>query len=108
MITDMKNKVVCFGEMLWDILPGGAMPGGAPMNVAYHLQKLGLSAALISRVGTDSLGDDLKKLQYDEGKTERFKQWIKNLRSDIYLDESVKVVNDMIVQNNLVYNPTKQ
>ena len=61
-----------------------------------------------TEVDVEALGDDLKKLQYDEGKTERFKQWIKNLRSDIYLDESVKVVNDMIVQNNLVYNPTKQ
>jgi len=61
-----------------------------------------------TEIDVEALGDDLKKLQYDEGKTERFKQWIKNLRSDIYLDESVKVVNDMIVQNNLVYNPTKQ
>ena len=61
-----------------------------------------------TEVDVEALSDDLKKLQYDEGKTERFKQWIKNLRSDIYLDESVKVVNDMIVQNNLVYNPTKQ
>ncbi|MBL7697585.1 MAG: carboxy terminal-processing peptidase [Chitinophagaceae bacterium] len=55
-------------------------------------------------IDVEALGDDLKKLQYDEGKSERFKQWIKNLRTDIYLDESVKVVNDMIVQNNLVYN----
>ena len=30
-------------------------------------------------------------------------QWIKNLRTDIYLDESVKVIDDMIVQDNLVY-----
>jgi carboxyl-terminal processing protease len=57
-----------------------------------------------SEIDVEALGDDLKKLQYDEGKSERFKQWIKNLRTDIYLDESVKVVNDMIVQNNLVYN----
>ena len=35
-----KHQVVCFGEVLWDILPTGAVPGGAPMNVAYHLQKL--------------------------------------------------------------------
>jgi carboxyl-terminal processing protease len=55
----------------------------------------------------EALNDDLKKLQYDEGKSERFKQWIKNLRSDIYLDESVKVINDMIVQDNLVYNNRK-
>jgi carboxyl-terminal processing protease len=60
-----------------------------------------------NEVDVEALGDDLKKIQYDEGKTERFKQWIKNLRTDIYLDESVKVINDMIVQNNLVYNNNK-
>jgi carboxyl-terminal processing protease len=51
-----------------------------------------------------ALDEDLKKYAYDTGKTERFKQWIKNLRTDIYLDEAVKVVSDMIIQNNLVYN----
>ncbi len=51
-----------------------------------------------------ALEEDLKKYAYDTGKTERFKQWIKNLRTDIYLDEAVKVVSDMIIQNNLVYN----
>ena len=60
-----------------------------------------------SEVNVEALADDLKKFQYDEGKSERFKQWIKNLRSDIYLDESVKVINDMIIQNNLVYNNSK-
>jgi carboxyl-terminal processing protease len=57
-----------------------------------------------AEIDVEPLGDDVKKVQYDEGKSERFKQWIKNLRTDIYLDESVKVINDMIVQNNLVYN----
>jgi carboxyl-terminal processing protease len=51
----------------------------------------------------EALPEDLKRLAYDEGKSERFKQWIKNLRTDIYLDESVKVIDDMIVQDNLVY-----
>jgi len=37
------HPVVCFGETLWDILPTGKQAGGAPMNVAYHLQKLGKS-----------------------------------------------------------------
>lgn len=59
---------------------------------------------LPDEVDVTALEDDLKKFAYDEGKSERFKQWIKYLRSDIYLDESVKVINDMIVQNNLVYN----
>lgn len=54
-----KISVVCFGEILWDILPDVKRPGGAPMNVAYHLQKLGLDSSVISRIGEDDLGKDL-------------------------------------------------
>ena len=58
-MTSTNNKVTCFGEVLWDVLPGGTVPGGAPVNVAYHLNKFGLNATVISRVGDD---DDGKKL----------------------------------------------
>lgn len=51
-----RISVVCFGEILWDILPEVKRPGGAPMNVAYHLQKLGLDSKMISRIGGDELG----------------------------------------------------
>ena len=54
-----RPTVACFGEILWDFLPRGAFPGGAPFNVAYHLHQLGLRAHLISGVGQDLLGDDL-------------------------------------------------
>ena len=57
-----QATVVCFGEVLWDILPSGPLPGGAPMNVAYHLKKLGAASALISRVGVDDYGKDLIKI----------------------------------------------
>lgn len=52
-------RVVCYGESLWDILPGSAYPGGAPMNVAYHINKLGIPPALITRVGHDTEGKKL-------------------------------------------------
>ena len=51
--------VVCFGETLWDFLPGGKEPGGAPMNVAYHLGRTGKNTAVISRVGNDEQGKEL-------------------------------------------------
>ena len=59
MENNLTNAVVCFGEILWDILPDVKRPGGAPMNVAYHLQKLGLNSQLISSVGDDALGRSL-------------------------------------------------
>ncbi|GAA4015666.1 carbohydrate kinase [Hymenobacter fastidiosus] len=51
--------IVCFGEMLWDVLPTGKQPGGAPLNVAVHLHNFGLAAEIISRVGHDDLGSEL-------------------------------------------------
>ena len=55
----MSDSVVLFGEMLWDCLPTGAVPGGAPMNVALHLHQLGLPTRLISAVGKDADGEKL-------------------------------------------------
>lgn len=54
--------VCCFGEILWDVLPDGPQPGGAPLNVTYHLEKLGVPAYLISRIGNDEDGTQLKQL----------------------------------------------
>jgi fructokinase len=59
MEPSLQHEVVCFGEVLWDILPTGPLPGGAPMNVAYHLKKLGANPALITQIGLDKYGEDL-------------------------------------------------
>ncbi len=61
------KKVICFGEVLWDMLPSGKMPGGAPMNVAFHLNNFGLDSAIISRIGTDDLGDELLDFMQSAG-----------------------------------------
>ena len=53
------KNIICFGEVLWDMLPSGAKPGGAPLNVAIHLIKNGLHPTLISKTGTDKMGDRL-------------------------------------------------
>jgi fructokinase len=66
------HQVICFGEVLCDILPSGAIPGGAPMNVAYHLKKLGTNPALITGIGDDEYGKKLVKINYDNGLTTRF------------------------------------
>jgi fructokinase len=67
-MTDAK-KIVCFGEILWDILPAGALPGGAPMNVAYHLRKLGLDPGIVTRIGIDARGKELLGLMNENGIT---------------------------------------
>jgi fructokinase len=62
-MTSKKSNfpIVCFGETLWDFLPDGKLPGGAPVNVAYHLKKLGKNPAVISRIGNDELGKELRQ-----------------------------------------------
>ena len=37
----------------------------------------------------------------DKDKTERYKQWLSSVSKDIYVDQAVKVINDMVTQQNL-------
>lgn len=61
-MNKINHPVVCFGEVLWDILPSGTQPGGAPMNVAYHLQQLQKDPAIITKIGDDNEGRRLLDL----------------------------------------------
>lgn len=54
-----RPRILCFGEVLWDCLPSGRLPGGAPLNVAYHLHRLGAEALVVSAVGRDALGGEM-------------------------------------------------
>ena len=55
----MPDKVLCIGEILWDIYPDKKYLGGAPFNVAFMLNKLGLNAKLLSAIGDDDLGIEI-------------------------------------------------
>jgi len=52
----MKKRVVGLGEVLWDLLPGGACLGGAPANFAYITTLMGNQGIVASCVGEDSRG----------------------------------------------------
>ncbi|NUN69134.1 MAG: carbohydrate kinase [Bacteroidetes bacterium] len=56
------RHIIGFGEVLWDILPDGPVPGGAPMNAVLRLRSLGWNAGIISAVGNDHLGSALTDL----------------------------------------------
>ena len=56
------TKIVCFGEVLWDIYPDRIEIGGAPFNVYYRLHSLGNNVKIISSIGDDDLG--LKALDF--------------------------------------------
>ncbi len=50
-------KILLFGEILFDVFDDGARLGGAPLNLAVHLHRLGAETTLISAVGEDELGN---------------------------------------------------
>jgi len=54
-------RPVIFGEVLFDCFPDGTeVLGGAPFNVAWHLQAFGLLPAFISRIGEDRSGKKIR------------------------------------------------
>ena len=53
------SKIVCFGEVLWDVFPTHKKIGGAPLNVALRLHSLGNEVYIISKVGNDENGTTL-------------------------------------------------
>jgi fructokinase len=52
-----SDRPVILGEVLFDAFPDGSrVLGGAPFNVAWHLQAFGLAPLMITRVGEDAAG----------------------------------------------------
>ena len=48
--------IISIGEVVWDIFSDRQVLGGAPINVAYHLQNLQMDVNIITRIGDDDLG----------------------------------------------------
>ena len=44
------SQIMCIGEIVWDMLPDGRYLGGAPLNVAVNLHRLGVPVQMISAV----------------------------------------------------------
>jgi fructokinase len=70
------SRIVGIGELLWDVLPGGARLGGTVTNFAVLCARLGNQVVLASSVGDDDYGRtasafliqpnlDLQQLQLD-------------------------------------------
>ena len=56
------NLILGIGELLWDVYPDGRkVAGGAPFNFAFHCHQLGHPSVVVSRVGDDDLGRELRE-----------------------------------------------
>ena len=60
-------NIAGLGELLWDVLPGGEVLGGAPANFCYHINSLGGRGVPISAVGADDRGIRALKVLQKKG-----------------------------------------
>lgn len=67
-----KYQFLVFGEILWDLLPSGKKPGGAPANFAFHADTLGAESFVVTKVGDDELGREIGKIFVDHHLSLRF------------------------------------
>ena len=69
------NPIVGIGEVLWDVYPDGRkVAGGAPFNFAFHCHQLGHPAVIVSRVGDDDLGRELRARVRELGLSDEYIQ----------------------------------
>ena len=62
MSADSPFVIVGLGEVLWDMLPEGKQLGGAPANFTFHATELGAEGHVVSCVGQDSLGREIREV----------------------------------------------
>ncbi len=71
MPVNSNNRPLIFGEVLYDHFPDNStVLGGAPFNVAWHLQAFGQRPLLVSAVGNDPLGRSIE-LAMDDWELDR-------------------------------------
>ena len=61
------HKITCFGEVLWDVFPTHKKIGGAPLNVALRLHSFKNAVSIISSIGDDKNGKELKDYIEQQG-----------------------------------------
>lgn len=67
-------RFLSVGEILWDIFPGAEHLGGASLNLAFHLARLGHDVAMVTAVGEDERGRRALELVREAGIDARFIQ----------------------------------
>ena len=77
-------------------------------TIRTTIKQLETLMKLKDSLDVSALPKEVNRWDNDKNKKDRFTQWIKSLQKDIYLDQAVKVMNDMIGQQNLAKAKTKE
>ncbi len=72
------------------------------------INKLSALQKLSKELDVSALKNEENKWENDKSKQDRFQLWLKSLQKDIYLDQTMKVMTDMINQQNLVKSKTNE
>ncbi|MGB3008353.1 MAG: carboxy terminal-processing peptidase [Chitinophagaceae bacterium] len=72
------------------------------LMIKNTVKQLDALQRLKTELNVTALPKEVNRWADDKNKQERFASWLKNLQKDIYLDQTVKVINDIIGQQNLV------
>ena len=72
-------------------------------QIKATIKQIETASKLKSDLNVNALQQDAGKYNSDKDKADRFQQWLKLLKSDIYLGEAVNVLDDMIANKSLVY-----
>lgn len=72
MSSTQNPSFSCFGEVLFDVLPDRKVIGGAALNVAVWLHRLGNRVNMLSRVGQDENGRVLLNFIQQQGLSTKF------------------------------------
>jgi fructokinase len=71
------RPILGVGELLWDVYPDGRkVAGGSPFNFAYHCHALGHPAQVVTAVGDDDLGRELRHVVRDLGMSDALIQTV--------------------------------
>jgi fructokinase len=54
--ASQTGRVLALGEILWDVFESSTRLGGAPLNFAAHVSRLGHETLVVSALGNDELG----------------------------------------------------
>ena len=67
-------------------------------------KQIEMLSKLPNELKIETLPQDAGKYENDKDKADRYAKWVKSLQKDIWLNEAVKVVDDMVASKSLVYN----
>ena len=77
-------------------------------SIRSTIKQLDVLVKLKDSLDVSSLSKELNRYDDDKNKKDRFTLWLKGLQQDIYLDQAIKVMNDMIGQENLAKAKAKE